>query len=138
MPNTFYRYKIEASNEHFAISTNNIIIQTPPTKFTLPCDNSTHLSNTSKSSIILLNVLQVDFELIDATTILVSYNLSEWTKLIKCLSEVKYPQSNVDLNEFVIKILMQSVVDGLQALEFPYPNPNSNSNRVEIKISGKY
>lgn len=60
--------------------------------------------------------------------------------MIKCLSEAtNEPQQTAaagDLNEFVIKILVQSIVDGLQALEFPYPNPNSNDSRVETIITG--
>jgi hypothetical protein len=127
-PNTFYSYKIEASNQHFTVSTNNVIAQTPPEKFIRSCTNKTQ--PISESSILLFGILIVDFEVVSGNLIQVSYDFEQWQRFIACLSD------NIDLNDISIKILLQNSLDGLQALEFPYPNSNSSLKRVTSGISG--
>lgn len=87
-------------------------------------------------SILLLNIMLVDFELLGANDLLLSYDVGQWNTLISCLSKSSFAQQSVDLTEFVLKVLVQSAVDGLQALEFPYPDPKSNNSRVQSKITG--
>lgn len=96
--------------------------------------------------ILILNIVELDFELIEATNIIkLSYDLAQWHELISCLSRSNYDQVNTGGGSssggsgtfaFAIKILIQSATDGVQAIDFPYPPPNFNRTKVESELTG--
>lgn len=153
-PNTFYSYRVEATNVHFSLSTNDAVVQTPPGKFFSPCGNKTDLNQSSSihSSIIsLLDMVDLNFTVNESTKIVLKYEYERWKQFIACVSKSSYGHEEllkqavaglnvttaVDKSVFIIKILLQSSTDGLQALDFPYPSAvGQQAPYVESVIGG--
>ena len=156
---SFYSYKIQASNEHFSLLTRAVIAQMPPTTFLIDCGGSKTknkaYSNQSASeagvdtdsSLLSLfdGVLDMKFAVASASQVKIAYDFSEWQRFILCLSKSSYSNSILNksaldvVSVFSIKILLQSNINGLQSLDFPYPSKDDTDlvfKKVQFMLSG--
>jgi len=153
IPDTFYSYRISASNKNFTILSKEVFVETPSLGFIKQCnvsENSTVFEKNSQSDsdLLLLNIVNFQFFVNSSTDIIVSYDVSDWKKLITCISLFNYNNMQFssldeinskyqsDDKAFTIKILLQSNVNGLQSIDFPYPDNLNLENNLFYTISG--
>jgi hypothetical protein len=151
-----YSYKIQASTEHYSLLTQAVSVQMPPTTFLIDCKRtrvnvsqsrfSENKDSTNAAGLSLFDgILKVNFTVASPTQVRIAYDFSQWKQFILCLSKSSY--SNAMLNKsaldvvsvFSIKILLQSNLNGLQSLDFPYPSTDDTDllvNKVQFMLSG--
>ena len=148
--NSFYTYKIEAYSQNLSIFSQEVIVQTSPTKFEYKCSSSVetnHMNTVFSSLLPLLDVISINFTVNSSTEVLISYSNQEWKNFISCISRSNYQKMNslimeaeslggVALNQFdksvfSMKILLESNFNGFQSLDFPYPNEDDETDLEE-------
>lgn len=154
IPDTFYSYRIYASNKNNSILSKEVYVETPSIGFIKQCnitENSDFKTNNSKyySDLTLLNLVNFNFNVQSSSEILISYDNVLWRKLITCISlfnynnlkqvsitETKNGYQSDDKSVFTIKILLQSNINGLQSIDFPYPDNLNLKSSTFYTISG--
>jgi hypothetical protein len=142
--NTYYSYQIQVINSgNFKNETNKMLIQTPM-NFNFnnqkQCQNNqiedvwNDNRNIEEAALTILNLVNMKFKVESSSQIQLTYNLNEWYNLVKCLLfnfNVPSHFELLDKSIFSIKIILQSKINGLQPIEFPFPSTTTTNDSNE-------